>query len=348
MSTIEQLLLQSPRDEDRHVFDRTNSHTAAELLEDMRFRRIGGIAMAIAQPHGGLSLEETLEAGKAPIVRFLPWGNNAVRGDFNQPLQTQLVAEFAGRPVIAMSSPSLGSTLDLSREDRAIVGQGDFSPVAREMLSSLRELTEHKMARVAFMGASQGATFGIATAAEALDKSEFEAIKSVLALGLPNVKERSRAELMRDFSKAGQKELYETLVRGGVPQLLAALHLSLLEPKPPLRFSVETTAKMLRHPVLGYALSGGMGKVENTWENDIPMILKHDVPLTLVSEGQGAIMPTDALEERVAELEANREALGLDARMLGNLSLVSVWGNHTIGDHMPTIAALLSRYRELN
>jgi hypothetical protein len=344
MTSIEQILLQSTRDEHREAFDYANTHTSSELLKDMEYRRVGGIAIAIARPFEGPSLDETIEAGDAPIVRFLPWGNNATKSDFNQPAQTQLLANVANRPIIAMSSPSVGSTLKLSRRDRKYIQDGDFSPVAREMLASLDELTEGKLARVAFMGASQGAAFGIATASEALRRDHFETVEGVLALGLPNVRERGRPELLNDFSKAGTVELHETLVRGGVPQLVTANHLSLHEPKRPLHFSMVTTAKMSRHPILGYALSGGMGKIDTMWQRDIPTILRNSVPLTLVSEGQGAIMPTESLQARVAELEAGHEELGLDEAMLRRLGLVSIVdGNHTLADHMPTVAALLDR-----
>lgn len=344
MPSIEQISLLPTQDEHREALDWVNAHTSEELLKDMEYRRIGGIAIAVARPFNGPSLDETLEQGDAPIVRFLPWGNNAIDGDFNQSVQTQVLSNISGRPIIAMSSPSIGSTLDLSREDRKIIKGGNFSPVAREMLAAIRELTRAKMARAAFMGASQGGTFTVSTTAEALRTDEFDSVDGALVFGLPNVIEREHLELLSDFSKAGAAELHETLIRGGVPQLVTANYFSLQKPKRPIHFTIAATTKMARHPILGYALSGGMGKVEHVWQNDIPSILRAGTPLTLVSEGEGAIMPTAALHERVAELVANSEELGLSEDMLRKLGLVSIVdGNHTLADHIPTVASFLDR-----
>ncbi len=332
-------------DAQREAINRANRTPVEKYLGNMGFQRIAGVAVAIARPFKGNSLEESIEAGQPPVFRFLPWGNLASQGnEWNQTVQTQLIADMIGRSVVAVSSPSKGSMLELSQDDRKKVAAGDFAPVAREMLGVIGAVTtEQQISKLALMGASQGATFAIATASEIAKRGEQE-VSGVLASGLPNVMERSRLQLMGDFGKAGAPELYDTLMMTGVPALIDGNNLSLRRRpgKLPFRFIAGTTIKSSSHPLLALALSAGMGQPDTIWKKDIPNILAKDVPLTLVAEGKGAIMPVDSLRERIEELYNYAESgSGLEPRQLEKLQLLSIpEGDHTMSDHVPTMAGL--------
>ncbi|HEX4662271.1 MAG TPA: hypothetical protein VH144_01520 [Candidatus Saccharimonadales bacterium] len=341
-------LADEPTEQVKAFQERINQITSNDILDGMSFIRQNHIAFAIANPMDGPTYEDVLDGNtdETAVVRYLPWSNMADKKEhYNHAVQTQLIADLAGVPVITASSPARGSGYELNRHDRQLITSGDFDPVSREVLNALDIITHQKLSRIAFMGASYGGVLAINSGSLAIREDRMD-VQKVLAIGLPTVKERSRRQLLSDFGQAGMGELHDTLMAGGIPQLIPANRMNLRERGKVTPYLVaEALATNLRHPVISFALAGGMGKIATTWQRDIPVLLEHAIPTTLVSEGQGAIMPRESAVARIDELEQSMASLPTAERerRFGNLILTNVIdGNHTVADHIPTVARLVT------
>jgi len=270
------------------------------------------------------------------LVMFNPFANPAssnmlVRAEFiREVARFSNVRDEAGKlkPVIMLASPGrkarMGSQLNLTGEERGIIKKGDLGPAAKELLHAVSTL---EVGKVAMLGFSQGADMALAGARKAYSVN---LDTTAVSVGDPSgVEKRNRIKLGIDFSKAGPKQLKDSVKRTGLTaQDKAADTFGDLV----FGFGLSAAQKINR-----LVLAKGMGK--NSFETHAQDLLRGgELDKLVVAYGSNSeIAKPKAIEPALHRLHSEFDA--------GNIltSIRVEGGDHTWGDQLTLLARLYMR-----
>jgi len=252
--------------------------------------------------------------------------NQLVRAEFIRRVAKRYdVRDEAGKlkPVVMLASPGLGgSKLNLSRDERNEVRNGELGPVAKELLQAV---SSRDIGRVTLLGFSQGADVALAGARSAYGANLDTA---AVAVGDPaGVEARGRLGLLQDFSKAGTKDLKQAIEATG---LKAQEVIGLADFA---RFGASFALKSFNRKTLYSALG------RDTFESRLQEILNEGTVDKLIV-GYGA-------DSKITKPEHIEPALASVDGLYGDDNLVTsirVEGaKHTWGDQLTLLAKLYMR-----
>lgn len=283
----------------------------------------------VMQPTGGPTVYDADEV----IVRHMPFGNSAASP--NQRLQTRAIAGMLQKPVIAVSAPSATAEYNFRAGDDPTRPFERYANTATEALQAL----DIPLGRLAFVGWSQGATIGLAHAAEAAKDYDV----SWVAAGEPtNVTQRSRIALMKDMSKAGFPELFDTVASTGLLKEYMAAYGVEMPKKPDLAELKKQFVRKTSRDVF-HDWKAGLGEKmrmlkhlgDATLQYALPPLLVRGTGVALARAADSPMTPEKALQ---AQVDASLQKYPEHKEQVKIFRLLEA--NHTQGDHPQTMAFL--------
>jgi pimeloyl-ACP methyl ester carboxylesterase len=263
-------------------------------------------------------------------VMFNPFANGAspnmlIRAEFiREVFKYADIRDAEGKlmPVAMLAAPALnGSNLNLSREDKDAIKQGELGPFARELL---RAVSEKEIGKVVLFGFSQGADVALAGARTAYSANlDTEA----LSVGDPaGVEARSLLKLIKDF-KAAAPDLEERANKSGIDALKSARE---------EKWGMTKFVLSVLHPHNRFMLAGALGS--NTFQDRIQELINEDnlKKIVVAYGGESTISAPSMIEPAIEKLY---EAKGQD-------SFVSIRvdsAQHSWGDQLTLLAKLYLR-----
>lgn len=283
----------------------------------------------VVQPTGGPTVHEADEI----VVRHMPFGNSAA--SLNQRLQTKAIAGMLQQPVIAVSAPSATAEYNFKAGDDPTRPFEGYANTATEALRAL----DIPLGRLAFVGWSQGATIGLAHAAEAAKDYDV----SWVAAGEPtNVTKRSRLKLMKDMSEAGFPELFDTLASTGLlSEFMAAYGVKATKELNTTQLKKQFVRQVSRNTLHEWkvGLKEKMRILKHlggaTLQYALPPLVVSGAGVALARAADSPMCPEKALQ---AQVDAALQKYSEHKKQIKVLRLLGA--NHTQGDHPQTMAFL--------
>lgn len=284
--------------------------------------------------HQRLCRQDELEMIWSPIQRFaclkINWGNRdhpeplvlllQFSVHTNQPETTQYMIEQIrrlsnGRPILVINSPGMLGSSRLTRAQRHAIKHGNFDPLAASLLEAIRVVMEGK--RFAIAGFSMGARIALAiakvshTAYAACDATR------VIAVEPPGFDSFTRKEFRQRFAETEGSWL-EYYQQSTMDQSLQQC----FGPKMGQLRQAASFIMALKGDFLGnVALMDGL-RVDTCW-NDLEVLQKHEVPVTLIQGSSSAIStrpkhwaPRDGSSLRLIILPGDTHAYGEEGRRI--------------------------------
>jgi len=265
------------------------------------------------------------------LVMFNPFANASTP---NMLVRTEFIREVArfadirdqdGKliPVVMLASPGIGgSTLKLTRGERAEIRDGDLGPAAKELLHAVSSL---EIGRVSILGYSQGADMAMAGVRVA-NQSNLDT--KAMSIGDPaGVEDRSLRILTSDFLSG--PSLKPSIERSGLDAQKESVGRGRFE-------GPRFIASVLTSPVNNLDLILGMSR--SSFEKQMQQVITDGwVDKAVVGYG------TDSRIAKPAEIEPGLVRLH-ESDAGGILTSVKIsGGNHTWGDQLTLLAKLYMR-----